>query len=684
MALVGYLLVHSIAIKEEERDARQWEIRLSLLAKAQAQNVSAWVRSRFATLDNLAGNMSLKLYMTELEMNQDNGATTDLSVEPAQQTYLRNLLIATSRSGGFYQAETPSPVRANIAKDISSGIALLTASGKLIVATSNMPDISSLPEKVRTPESTSARILSLPFRLNDQHTAIAFRVPVYGVQEDPSSAKPLGYAVGVAMQDASFFDLLTSLDQQDPTVESILLDIDTQRHQATYLSPLQNGTKPLALSIDTTHPTAEVMAALRAGSSIHYADYRKNDVLAVAALVEGTSWALARKIDVSIAMKETRSRAMWLMAAYALLIGLISAAMIALWRQATTLQARHAAAHFESLAYKLDKQEKLLDLIAENTPISTFIVDAEGHYRYANCMASQRANMQRDDMLGKTLEAVLGKSRATPLIAANKHALELQHTYSEYTRHEDEHGNLAEAIESQHIPLANIPTPESDATIQGVLVIEKDLTQSTKEAERRARTLNQLVETLVTIVDRRDPNAANHSAHVALISEAIAKEMRLPEINIRTAKTAGSLMNIGKILVPESLLTASDAGDNSQREQIRQALNASAELLENIEFDGPVVETLRQTQEHVDGSGEPHQLKGNNILITARIVGVANDFVAIISPRAWREGKSIDDALRIMLDGIDKEYDRSVVVALINFLDNGGGRDIFITPLSKQ
>ena len=92
-------------------------------------------------------------------------------------------------------------------------------------------------------------------------------------------------------------------------------------------------------------------------------------------------------------------------------------------------------------------------------------------------------------------------------------------------------------------------------------------------------------------------------------------------------------------------------------------------------FDGPVVETLRQMTERWDGNGSPRGLAGADILVTARIVSVANAFVAILNPRAWRPGANFDDALEMLLDGCGTAFDRSVVAALINRLDNHGGRE---------
>ncbi|HEX7006151.1 MAG TPA: HD domain-containing phosphohydrolase, partial [Alphaproteobacteria bacterium] len=108
--------------------------------------------------------------------------------------------------------------------------------------------------------------------------------------------------------------------------------------------------------------------------------------------------------------------------------------------------------------------------------------------------------------------------------------------------------------------------------------------------------------------------------------------------------------------------------------QVRDSIQATADLLQDVPFDGPVVDTLRQCQERWDGSGRPRGLKGEEIVLPARIVAVANAFVAMVEPRAHRSGLDFDAATKILLDGVGTAYDRRVVAALLNYLDNRGGR----------
>ena len=109
-------------------------------------------------------------------------------------------------------------------------------------------------------------------------------------------------------------------------------------------------------------------------------------------------------------------------------------------------------------------------------------------------------------------------------------------------------------------------------------------------------------------------------------------------------------------------------------DMVRDSIQTSAELIHGIEFDGPVFETLSQCQERWDGKGTPHGLEEGDILITARVVAVANAFVAMTSPRAHRGGADFDSAVETLLAEVGKAYDRRVVAALVNYLDNKGGR----------
>lgn len=230
--------------------------------------------------------------------------------------------------------------------------------------------------------------------------------------------------------------------------------------------------------------------------------------------------------------------------------------------------------------------------------------------------------------------------------------------------------------------MTQLPTGDAPVGARGVLVLEQDITALVVEREKRVRTLRGLIDTLVAMVDRRDPYAANHSQMVATIARKVAEQMDVEPLMVETAEIAGTLMNIGKMVVPAEWLTKSGALNDKERTAIRDSLLESATMLEGVEFDGPVAETLRQTLENWDGSG-PQKLKGEQILVSARIVAASNAFVGMVSPRSYRKAMSIDKALDILMKEMDKAFDRKVIIALANYIDNRGGRAM-IADLAQE
>ncbi|MDG1996491.1 MAG: HD domain-containing phosphohydrolase [Emcibacteraceae bacterium] len=133
------------------------------------------------------------------------------------------------------------------------------------------------------------------------------------------------------------------------------------------------------------------------------------------------------------------------------------------------------------------------------------------------------------------------------------------------------------------------------------------------------------------------------------------------------------MMNLGKILVSREILTKPGKLSNDELKIIRNSILKSADMIKGIEFEGPVCETLKQVQAHWDGTGEPNGLSGDDILLSARIVSVANAFVGMTSARAHRNGLDMLQAITMMMEESDKKYDRRPVIALMNFIENKGG-----------
>jgi len=191
-------------------------------------------------------------------------------------------------------------------------------------------------------------------------------------------------------------------------------------------------------------------------------------------------------------------------------------------------------------------------------------------------------------------------------------------------------------------------------------------TEKLKESYRKSQIiLEGIVRTLSKIVETRDPYTSGHEDQVAKISCKIAKEMNLLDDQISLIHIAATLHDIGKISVPSEILTKPSALTDLEREIIKNHCKVANDILINIEFPYPVAEIIYQHHERMDGSGYPRGLRGEEIALEARIIGVADVVDAMASYRPYRPALGVDAAIREIIKFKGEKYDPQVVEACL-------------------
>ena len=155
----------------------------------------------------------------------------------------------------------------------------------------------------------------------------------------------------------------------------------------------------------------------------------------------------------------------------------------------------------------------------------------------------------------------------------------------------------------------------------------------------------------------------------------MAEILELSTKEADTIRTAAKLMNLGKLLVPKSILLKNGPLTTDEKAQMHESMDQTASLLRGIEFEMPIADIINQVHEAWDGSGRPNGLKGEEILLASRIINAANAFVAMTSSRAYREGMDVGDALDNLSGRADKTMDRRVIAALTLLMEHRVGRE---------
>ncbi|RLE36321.1 hypothetical protein DRJ24_00740 [Candidatus Acetothermia bacterium] len=185
------------------------------------------------------------------------------------------------------------------------------------------------------------------------------------------------------------------------------------------------------------------------------------------------------------------------------------------------------------------------------------------------------------------------------------------------------------------------------------------------------RTLDSVIEALEAAIDLRDPYTAGHQMRVAQLAVAIAREMGLPKERIEAVRYASLIHDIGKLSVPAEILARPSKLSDTEFEIIKAHPRQAHSILKGIDFPWPVDEIVLQHHERLDGSGYPNGLKGDEIMLEARILAVADVVEAMASHRPYRPAHGIKAALIEIVRSKGKLYDPDVVDACLTVFEKG-------------
>lgn len=660
MVGLGAYLINVYISKERERDLQHWESRLNLVVDTRMDAIERWIDLRHDELQELADNASLQLYLWQTLQQQDRLTS---GIEPAQLSYLRNLILAAADQAGYFSRDTPR-IPADLPQKLTTGLALLNDTLQPIITTPGMPEIGEAARKAAEAALTTGRQQISDLILDDQDRAvIAFAVPVTAVPGAQTSVSaPIGVLLGIRNADSELMPLLHQGAAFAEDSEALLL---VQRdNRVVYLSPGRDGVKPTRRSMQMDRILLGGVDAVRApGSFGEYTNYHGESVLQVSRRLESSPWILVQQVDAGQAMKASNEHRRFLVTALSLLLLSVVAMSIAAWRHGSSVRAQRQARELHKKALRLQKETELLHAVTDNIDTLTLLLGQDERILYSNEAAANTAGAALPDLIGNPLGTVLGPAVTAELekgiLVARTGGKSVWQVISLTI------GGKSCSYRAGFIPVERIGHHE-----QPLLLVLTDITQLQKVQQRHSSLLRNLVSTLVHVVDRHDPWSAHHSQRLVEVVNAISRELRLGKKERQTLELAATLANLGKSMIPREILVKTEPLTDAEHDLLLQHVQHGLELLENLDLEGPVLETIAQKQELLDGSGYPNGLRAEQMAQTGKILSVANAFVALTSNRAYRPGKSTQEAVSELMAGVDTCYDRQVVAALFHIAEN--------------
>jgi putative nucleotidyltransferase with HDIG domain len=169
----------------------------------------------------------------------------------------------------------------------------------------------------------------------------------------------------------------------------------------------------------------------------------------------------------------------------------------------------------------------------------------------------------------------------------------------------------------------------------------------------------------------RDPYTAGHQERVTQLACAIGQELGLSEDRLEGLRVAGILHDVGKVSVPAEILSKPTILTPTEFGLVKIHPESGYEILRAIHFPWPVADIVLQHHERMDGSGYPKGLRGDAILLEARILGVADVVEAIVSHRPYRPARPMAAAVEDVVRAAGTLYDKEVVTACKRLFERG-------------
>ncbi|MBG7617546.1 MAG: diguanylate cyclase, partial [Chloroflexi bacterium] len=180
------------------------------------------------------------------------------------------------------------------------------------------------------------------------------------------------------------------------------------------------------------------------------------------------------------------------------------------------------------------------------------------------------------------------------------------------------------------------------------------------ELESQPKSLS-VIYALAATVDIKDNYTYGHSRKVSEYAVALAEKLRLPKEKIETIRAAGLLHDIGKIGVPDSILSKPETLNDDEWEMVKKHPELGVEILKRVEELVSCLPPILHHHEYFNGSGYPQGLSGNNIPLEARILSIADAYDAITSPRPYRKQLSMVEAIEELTRCSDSQFDPELV-----------------------
>ncbi len=322
---------------------------------------------------------------------------------------------------------------------------------------------------------------------------------------------------------------------------------------------------------------------------------------------------------------------------------------------------------WKKLATRLTMERDFFENLLDNIPDAVYFKDRENRIIKVNDFYIQGTGLKESEIIGKTDFDFFPEEQAKDMFEDDKRVL----TTGKPIIGKIEKTLLPDGRWNQVIT-TKVPMRNSSGKIIGTMGITRDMTTYANLERQRLTMMVNALEVLGKALEMRDPYTFSHTRHVAGIAEDIARALGWDENRFLAIRLAGELHDLGKISIPLDILNKPGKLNAIEYQLIQEHVKNCYNLIKSIEFPFPLADIIYQHHERLDGSGYPRGLKGDQILLEAKILAVSDVLEAMTHYRPYREALGLAKACEELEKGKGTKYDEMVVDTLFGLIKKNG------------
>lgn len=308
-----------------------------------------------------------------------------------------------------------------------------------------------------------------------------------------------------------------------------------------------------------------------------------------------------------------------------------------------------------------EEEQRLLAAMMENVAEGVYLIGLDDlRIKWTNERFSRMFGYDPGEMIGKKVDIVNAPTKSTPA--------ETRISIVDILKETGEWHGEGENIKRDGTHFwcyGNVSLFDHPEYGKIIVSVHTDITERKKAEERLKKSMNATIQTMSKIIEAKDPYTAGHQQRVSQLAAAVAKELNLSQDKVEGIRIASLIHDLGKISIPTEILSKPTSLTAIEFSLIKDHSQIGSDILKSIDFTFPIANIVLQHHERLNGSGYPNKLKDDEILLEARIIGVADVVEAMSSHRPYRPAFGIDKALEEISNNKGILYDSKAVDACL-------------------